>query len=61
MSAEEDAEKWKIISEHWIDYCKLGANTFDWDYDSRSVMKKLTGEHPFQWMKRTDIINHDVI
>lgn len=49
MSETEKAACWDRIASEWTQYCKEGANAFDWDYDSRVTMTELTGERAFQW------------
>ena len=36
------AAKWDWISAAWNSYETKGAGFFDWDYDSRTLMDKLT-------------------
>lgn len=40
-SVTTDAERWQIILEAWDLYYDLGCNAFDWDYDSRDLMRAL--------------------
>jgi hypothetical protein len=40
-------ENWIAISSAWQVYCRQGAGAFDWDYDSRDLMTRLTGYYPF--------------
>lgn len=35
------AAKWDRIAEAWQTYCTRGAGAFDWDYDSRDLMREL--------------------
>jgi hypothetical protein len=49
VSETEKAACWDRIASEWTQYCKEGANAFDWDYDSRVTMTELTGERAFQW------------
>lgn len=43
-----DQEKWAKIQNAWITYCHEGASAFDWDYDSRDLMRELTGHRAFE-------------
>jgi hypothetical protein len=41
------AAKWDRIAAAWERYCTGGAGAFDWDYDSRDLMRELTaGDQP---------------
>jgi hypothetical protein len=35
------AAKWDRIAAAWETYCTDGAGAFDWDYDSRDLMREL--------------------
>jgi hypothetical protein len=36
-----DAERWALIAEGWRIYEEAGASAFDWDYESRDLMRAL--------------------
>jgi hypothetical protein len=40
------AAKWDWIAAAWEKYLTEGAGAFDWDYDSRDLMRMLSADEP---------------
>lgn len=54
MTNTEKVAAWDAVASAWVLYCRHGAGSFDWDYDSRPLMTRLTGERVTYWYGPAD-------